>query len=130
MNAKTILAAGAVLVLAASSTQAYSLLGKSWTKNRTVRMHLSFTGPGFALSDGFASWDESATDALNIWNTHLAHMQFAAVHDSLLPPASNDYDNSALFSNSDLRRHVGLGSFGGHAHLIAKWNPDGSRRPF
>jgi hypothetical protein len=100
MKAKSILVAGAVLVLAASSTQAYSFLGKNWTKNRTVRMHLSFTGPGFALSDGFASWDESATDALNIWNTHLAHMQFEAVHDSLLPPDSNDYDNSVLFSDS------------------------------
>jgi hypothetical protein len=100
MNAKAFLAASAAFALAVTSAQAYSLLGKNWTKNRTVRMHLSFTGPSFALSDGFASWDESAADALNVWNTHLAHMQFAAVHDSLLPPASNDYDNSALFSTS------------------------------
>src|ERR1700730_14170930 len=100
MNRKLIFAAFAVLLSIAASSQAYFLEGESWTRNRTVRMHLSFTGPGYTLSDGFTSWDQSAADALNTWNTYLAHMQFAVDHNSLLPPANGDYDNSAFFSNT------------------------------
>ena len=50
------------------------------------------------MSDGFTSWDQSAADALNIWNSHLTHMQFQVDHNSLLPPASGDADNSVFFS--------------------------------
>ena len=89
-----------VCALLATSTHGYVLETESWTLNRTVKMHLSFSGPGHTLSDGFTSWDQSATDALNIWNSHLTHMQFAVDHNSLLPPASNDADNSAFFSNT------------------------------
>lgn len=100
MNYKVLFAMFAVLILAAASAQTYSLEGVNWTKNRTVRMHLAFSGPGHTLSDGFTSWDQSAADALNIWNTYLVHMQFAVDHNSLLPPASNDADNSAFFSDT------------------------------
>jgi hypothetical protein len=100
MSFKALFPAFAACVLIAASAHGYVLEGESWTPNRTVRMHLSFTGPGFTLSDGFTSWDESAADALNIWNTYLVHMQFAVDHNSLLPPASNDADNSAFFSDT------------------------------
>jgi hypothetical protein len=100
MSFKALFPAFAACVLITASTHGYVLEGESWTPNRTVRMHLSFSGPGHTLSDGFTSWDESAADALNIWNTHLVHMQFAVDHNSLLPPASNDADNSAFFSNT------------------------------
>ena len=100
MSFKALFPAFAACVLVAASTRGYVVEQESWTPNRTVRMHLSFTGPGHTLLDGFTSWDQSATDALNIWNSHLTHMQFAVDHDSLLPPASDDADNSAFFSNT------------------------------
>jgi hypothetical protein len=63
-------------------------------------MHLSLSGPGYTLIDGSISWDQSATNALNIWNTYLAHMQFAVDHNSPLPLAEGDADNSAAFSDT------------------------------
>jgi Matrixin len=100
MSFKALFPAFAACVLITASAHGYFLEGESWTPNRTVRMHLSFTGPGYTLLDNFTSWDESAADALNIWNTYLVHMQFAVDHNSLLPPASNDADNSAFFSDT------------------------------
>jgi hypothetical protein len=89
-----------LLLVVAASADGYVVQSNSWTLNRTVVMHLSFTGPGYTLSDGFTSWDESATDALNIWNTHLAHIQFVVDHNSPLPLGETDADNSVLFSNT------------------------------
>src|SRR5450755_4586839 len=100
MSYKALFPSFIVCALVAASTYGYVLEGESWTPNRTVRMHLSFSGPGHTLLDNFTSWDESAADALNIWNTYLVHMQFAVDHNSLLPPASNDADNSAFFSDT------------------------------
>lgn len=100
MSYKALFPAFAACVLITASTRGYVLEGENWTPNRTVRMHLSFSGPGHTLSDGFTSWDQSATDALNIWNSYLTHMQFAVDHNSLLPPAADDADNSAFFSNT------------------------------
>lgn len=100
MNSKALFASFTFLFLLASSLPGFAPLGEKWTKNRTVTIHLSFTGPSFPLSDGFTSWDQSATDVLNIWNTHLVHMKFAVDHNSRLSPAENDADNSAFFSNS------------------------------
>jgi hypothetical protein len=100
MSYKALFPSFIVFALVAASTHGYVLEGESWTPNRTVRMHLSFSGPGHTLSDGFTSWDQSAADALNIWNSYLTHMQFAVDHNSLLTPASDDADNSAFFSNT------------------------------
>lgn len=90
----------ALVFVSVAPTDGYIVQSNSWTLNRTVVMHLSFTGPGHTLSDGFTSWDESATDALNIWNTYLAHMQFVVDHNSPLPPGETDADNSVFFSNT------------------------------
>ena len=52
------------------------------------------------MQDGFNSFGESAEDALNIWNQHLAHMQFAVRRNSVLPPQSFDGDTSVSMSNT------------------------------
>lgn len=83
----------------ASDAFAFATSTTRWTPNRTVTMHLSLGDPT-PLSDGFASFDQSAADALNIWNTYLVHLRFASVIASPLPPADSDYDNSVLFSSS------------------------------
>ncbi|MFN2474973.1 MAG: matrixin family metalloprotease [Chthoniobacterales bacterium] len=65
-------------------------------------MHLSLVRanqPG-PLSDGSASFNASAADALNTWNQYLAHMQFRPVIGSLLPAADGDADTSVLFANT------------------------------
>ncbi|MEP6699028.1 MAG: matrixin family metalloprotease [Verrucomicrobiota bacterium] len=88
--------AGAAL----SSGHAYTLESYSWTKNRTVLMHLSLPPQTRNFQDGFTSFDQSATDALLIWNQYMAHMQFAFDHNSILPPAKTDGDTSVSMSNT------------------------------
>ena len=87
------------VVFAGRIARAFSLEGEKWTLNRTVVMHLSLDGPG-PLQDGFGSFNESAADALNTWNAYLAHMKFAPVVGSPLPPGDSDSDNSVFFSNT------------------------------
>jgi Matrixin len=78
----------------------YALEDASWTKNRTVLMHLSLPQSGGPFSDGSASFNASAEDALNIWNQYLVHMQFAVDRDSILPPSNIDGNTSVMMSNT------------------------------
>src|SRR5580765_6702588 len=78
----------------------YTLEGESWTRNRTVLMHLSLPPGGGPFQDGFRSLGESAEDALNIWSQYLVHMKFAVDRDSILPPDGNDGDTSVLMSDT------------------------------
>jgi uncharacterized protein (DUF2141 family) len=72
----------------------------AWTKNRTVVMHLSLPQGRTVFSDGSTSYDAIATDALNIWNQYLIHMQFAVDHNSILPPSGTDANTSVLMSDT------------------------------
>ncbi|HWM23904.1 MAG TPA: matrixin family metalloprotease [Chthoniobacterales bacterium] len=78
----------------------YVVTGQSWTRNRTVVMHLSLPPGAENFQDGFNSFGESAEDALNIWNQHLAHMRFTVVRNSILPPRSFDGDTSVSMSDT------------------------------
>ena len=65
------------LALVAFGTQSlfgYVLEGQSWTLNRTVVMQLSL-GPSKTLLDGSTSFNQSAQNALDVWNPYLAHLQ-------------------------------------------------------
>ncbi|MBA2622468.1 MAG: matrixin family metalloprotease [Chthoniobacterales bacterium] len=85
--------------LGGTASFGYSIDGVRWTSNRTVVMHLSLGGP-VALQDGFSSFNQSAEDALNIWNQYLVHMKFAALLESPLPPGDSDADNSVFFAST------------------------------
>ena len=90
----------ALLVVCYTGRQALAFKtdGKKWTANRTVLLHLSL-GAGRQLQDGFTSFNQSAADALNLWNQHLAHLQLSWLNASALPPGDGDGDNSVFFSN-------------------------------
>ena len=92
-------ALGMAVLLLASNASAFRLDGNHWTYNRTVRMYLSLGG-SVLLQDGFSSFDQSAADALNIWNNHLVHMKFASELGSPLPAVDGDSDNSVIFSDT------------------------------
>ena len=89
----------ATAILLTIPALAFDASDSKWTLNRTVVMHLSLGGPR-QLQDGFTSFNASAADALNLWNPHLAHMKFAAVHESPMPKADGDADNSVFFSST------------------------------
>jgi hypothetical protein len=71
-----------------------------WNKNRTVLMHLSLPKTGGPLSDGFATFNDSAEDALKIWNQYLVHVQFAADKNSILPPSGVDANTSVTMAST------------------------------
>src|SRR5256885_9478575 len=70
-----------------------------WNKNRTVLMHVSLPSVG-PLSDGFANLNDSAEDALNIWNQQLVHMKFAVDKPAILPPSDKDANTSVMMSDT------------------------------
>lgn len=97
MRPRFSLLAVAIALLSAAPAFGYALLGDSWTKNRTVVMHLSL--PPGTFSDGL-TYTSSAEDALHTWNQYLAHMQFAVVRNSPIPPNNGDADNSVFVSST------------------------------
>ena len=76
-----------------------NLVPIEWNKNRTVLIHLSLPGSA-PLSDGFASFNDSAQDALNTWNQHLVHMQFAVNKGSIVPPSDTDANTSVIMTDT------------------------------
>ena len=75
----------------------YVLEGQSWTLNRTVVMQLSL-GPAKTLLDGSTSFNQSAQNALEIWNPYLTHLHFSAVLFSPVVPDPNDDEMSVFFA--------------------------------
>ena len=97
---KTIFLAALFLAAIPSAIVAYDLEPYLWTENRTVLMHLSLVRSTGTLQDGFTSFNQSAEDALSIWNQYLVHLKFAVDRNSVLPPSGRDADTSVLFSNT------------------------------
>ena len=97
MHPKLLIALASAL-LTLSSAQAYvrEIYGGipvEWNKNRTVLVHLSLPEGG-PFTDGFATFNDSAEDALNTWNQHLVHMKFAVNKNSILPASDGDANTS------------------------------------
>jgi hypothetical protein len=97
----------AVLFVSAPPLFSYVLEGQSWTKDRTVVMQLSlgtenvqFGFGGATLQDGFTSFNQSAEDALNVWNQYLNHLKFTVVRNSPVMPAEFDDEMSVFFSDT------------------------------
>lgn len=87
----------------------FALEGQSWTPDRTVAIQLSLAGSQ-TLIDGFTSFNKSAADALETWNTHLAHLTLLPMLDSPVTPAADDYEISAFFSNTIFGDTFGTGT--------------------
>jgi hypothetical protein len=87
----------------------YSLQGYSWNRNRTVLIHLSLPQGGGPYTDGSATLNASAEDALNLWNQYLVHMQFAVDRNSILPPSGNDGNTSVTMASNVYGESFGSG---------------------
>ena len=81
----------------------------AWVKDRTVVMQLSLGGVSRTLRDGFTSFNDSAVDALQTWNPHLAHLQFSWIKNSPVTPAQGDDEMSAIFDNKIFGSNFGTG---------------------
>jgi hypothetical protein len=79
--------------------QSGNFIPLEWNKNATVLMHLSLPDVG-RLSDGFATLNDVAEDALKTWNQYLLHMQFAVDKNSILPASGTDANTSVIMTHT------------------------------
>ena len=102
LAAKRRLIAFAITVVAAI-TGAASLTGYyfenkiAWSGPVTMQLQL---GPSDSLIDGAADWDQSAADALELWNRYLkSPVQFKFVRGSTAPIRKSDKNNNVFFGD-------------------------------
>ena len=81
----------------------------AWVKDRTVVMQLSLGSGTRTLRDGFTSFNDSAVDALQTWNPHLAHLQFSWIKNSPVTPTEGDDEMSVIFDNKIFGSNFGSG---------------------
>ena len=81
----------------------------AWVKDRTVVIQLSLGSGTRNLRDGFTSFNDSAIDALQTWNPHLAHLQFSWIKNSPVTPAEGDDEMSVIFDNKIFGDNFGTG---------------------
>lgn len=86
-----------LILLGTPTLFGFVLEGQSWTLDRTVVIQLSL-GAAKALTDGSTSFNQSAQNALNVWNPYLAHLTLAGVLFSPVVPDAADDENSAFFA--------------------------------
>ena len=71
-------------------------------------MQLSL-GPSKTLLDGSTSFNQSAQNALEIWNPYLAHLHFSAVLFSPVIPDPDDDEMSVFFASNVFGDKFGSG---------------------
>src|SRR4051812_13249605 len=63
-------------------------------------MQLELGPTNVSLIDGLVTWNNSAADALTLWNQHLERMTFGWVLNSTTSKAALDGYNSVFFSDT------------------------------
>lgn len=88
-----------LLFAGAVSGFAFAFNGYTWTAGSQILMHLQLNSrAAVPLQDGSNSWDDSAADALAIWNQYADTVQFVRVAPG--PTGGGDGISSVFFSNS------------------------------
>ncbi len=90
----------AAFLFATTSASSYWTLYFYWPDSTSVVMQLQLGPTSIPLDDGSGSWNDSAADALSLWNAHLETIQFQPVFDSTTTQSSGDGYNSVFFSDS------------------------------
>jgi putative Ig domain-containing protein/matrixin len=86
------------LLGASENVRAFAPLGYTWPEGSQVSIHLQLNRPAVALQDGSASWNDSAADALALWNQYLGSIQLVA--DSPTGSSGGNGFNEVFFANT------------------------------
>lgn len=103
---------GALTLWAATppAARAFVFEGPSWPSRTAIVIDLELGVTNRKLSDGFATWDDSAADALQLWNQSLSDgVQFQPVPRSGAPAADGNGVNTVQFSSSVFGQVFGQG---------------------
>ncbi|MBA3881536.1 MAG: matrixin family metalloprotease [Chthoniobacterales bacterium] len=98
MNKRSLVSIGAS-ALATAAAMGFALEGQTWPQGSNVTMQLSLVG-NQTLIDGFTSFNQSAEDALALWNEQLGRLQFFVARNSTIEPTDGDRLNSVFFSST------------------------------
>ena len=98
IKTKLLLSIGACSIAAAAAL-GFALEGQTWPQGSDVTMQLSLGG-NQTLMDGFTSFNQSAEDALALWNAQMDRLQFSVVRNSTVKPRNSDRLNSVFFASS------------------------------
>lgn len=85
-----------VIGFPARSTKAYVLEGSVWPDGSQISMHLGLSHFPSSFQDGSGSWNNSASDALSVWNQYLGKVQFVPAGE--ISNIKGDGQNSVSFS--------------------------------
>ena len=88
------------LWFAVSSGNAYWTLDYGWKDSSVITMQLELGPTNVQLEDRSGTWDNSAMDALSLWNAYLETIQFQGVPNSTSTKMTGDGKNSVFFSDS------------------------------
>ena len=106
---QTLLMAGFHLV-SLQTACGYVKLGPVWPSDSVATMQLQLGPTGVVLEGNrFATWDDSAADALALWNPYMDVFQFGWTNESSTSQASGDSYNSVFFSTSVFGEDFGEG---------------------
>ncbi len=103
------------IVFCAASLQSaggYIKLGPVWPNDSTATIQLQLGPTTVVLEDGFTTWNDSAADALALWNVHMDALQFAGAFEVDTSQASDDGFNSVFFSTTVFGDSFGEGVLG------------------
>ncbi|MBA3353072.1 MAG: hypothetical protein H0U23_11750 [Blastocatellia bacterium] len=89
-----------LLLIATTDARAYALQNAYWRADSKITMQLELGATSVLLQDGLSTWNNSAADALALWNAELATISFDWVLNSAAPQAAGDGFNSVFFSDS------------------------------
>lgn len=81
-------------------TSGYVFTGQRWPINSTVTMQLELGSTDVTLIDGLGTWNNSAADALAIWNQYIDLVKFDWISESTAPQGSPDGYNSVFYSGT------------------------------
>lgn len=90
----------ALMLGSVSPVLAFVFTGVSWPTNTTINMQLALGATSVALQDGSGTWNNSAANALGIWNQQLQGVQFSSTQTSGTTGSAGDRVNTVFFSNT------------------------------
>ena len=88
------------LCFTVASSDAYWTLDYGWANSSVITMQLELGPTSIHLDDGSGTWDNSALDALSLWNGYLETIQFEGLPNSTSTEMTGDGKNSVFFSDS------------------------------
>ena len=112
----------AVLVATASEPAGgFSTFGQIWNRG-LISIRLQLTG-GSGLSDGSASFNAAAGEALSAWNQYLSRTQFSSVAGAPGRGSDNDFVNPVFFDST----YYGSRFQPGELSITTRWYVDTQR---